>query len=194
MALAGSARAQVVQWSGPGANGHYYQAIVAPSLISWGDAQALVASAGKGGYLATLTSAAENSFVFSLIDSPAFWNTDTAGNSEGPFLGGLQSGGAEPLGGWQWVTGETWSFAAWHASQPDNAGGAENYLQFFGGTGSTRLAQWNDISLNQQSGRAYVIEYDTNPLSGTSAPEPTTRALLALGALALIARRRYNRK
>ena len=28
-----------VQWTGPGANGHYYQAIQAPSAISWEDAQ-----------------------------------------------------------------------------------------------------------------------------------------------------------
>lgn len=187
LALAGgTAHAQVVQWTGPGANGHYYQALSTSSLISWADASAQVALAGRGGYLATITSAAENSFLFSLIDSPQFWNTDTAGNSEGAFIGGLQTGGPEPLGGWQWVSGEPWSFTAWHGSQPDNAGGAENYLQFFGGTGSARLAQWNDISLNQQSARAYIVEYDTNPLA--SAPEPSSLLLCLVAGLGVTGR------
>lgn len=186
----GAAQAQVIQWTGSGANGHYYQAIATSGLISWADAAALVASAGNGGYLATSTSAAENSFLFSLIDAPQFWNTDTAGNSEGAFIGGMQNGGPEPFEGWQWVSGESWSFTAWHGTQPDNAGGAENYLQFFGGIGSMRLAQWNDISFNQQSARAYIVEYDTNPLPSVSAPEPSTLALIVFAGLGILARRR----
>ena len=39
--------------------------MLAPDGVNWTSAQAI--AAGRGGYLATITSAAENSFVYGLI-------------------------------------------------------------------------------------------------------------------------------
>jgi hypothetical protein len=56
---AASASALPIQWTvGSGGNDHYYDAVSAPAGISW--SQALVAAFSAGGYLATITSSAEN--------------------------------------------------------------------------------------------------------------------------------------
>ncbi len=58
--------ATIVEWStGVGGNGHLYEAVEAQLGISWTEARD--AAISKGGYLVTLTSQAENDFVFGLI-------------------------------------------------------------------------------------------------------------------------------
>src|ERR1043166_7346297 len=87
LGAAATSPAAPVQWTtGPGANGHFYEAF-ASTGISWEDAQA--AALSLGGYLATLTSAEENEFVFNLIDDPIYWFNDPASNSQGPWGGGF---------------------------------------------------------------------------------------------------------
>src|SRR5215469_11004382 len=55
------ALANPIQWSPTiGGNGHYYELVNATGL-SWGAAS--IAAENRGGYLATPTSAAENSFI-----------------------------------------------------------------------------------------------------------------------------------
>src|SRR5262245_16824465 len=64
-----AARAQTwVVWPD---NGHSYAVISAPAGIDWDSAEA--AAQVLGGHLASVTSAAENQFVFSLIDHPEYW-------------------------------------------------------------------------------------------------------------------------
>src|SRR5436190_20680061 len=109
-ALAFSASAQPVQWPViSGGNGHFYEGILAPSGITWGNAQ--TNAAFRGGYLATITSAAENGFVYGLIaGNSSFWYV-TGTEAWGPWLGGLQpAGSVEPAGGWTWVTGESFAY------------------------------------------------------------------------------------
>lgn len=173
-----------VQWSsGIGGNDHYYQAINSPSGISWTNANA--AAVAAGGYLCTLTSQAENNFVYSLVDNPIYWQFDGF-NTQGPHLGGIQVGGPEPAGGWQWVTGEAWSFTNWAApTQPDNNGGNENFLQFFG-PGNQRANLWNDVSASAAFSRGYVIEFNTNPSGVTAAPEPASLALGGVGFVGMV--------
>src|SRR2546423_1575837 len=61
-----SSQAQPVQWTtNSGGNGHFYEAVVAPSGITWGDAQS--AAVSRGGYLASITSVGENNFAYGLI-------------------------------------------------------------------------------------------------------------------------------
>ena len=85
-----------VVWS---QNGHSYEVVVVTEPITWPDAQA--AAVDVGGYLATLTSAEENLFVFDLVCStPGAW-THPAEFAEGPWLGGSD---AASEGNWQWVT------------------------------------------------------------------------------------------
>lgn len=146
--------------TGAGANGHVYEVVRVPAGIHWNNASA--AARAAGGHLATITSAAENAFVFSLIDQAQFWSsTDTR---IGPWLGGLQPvGSVEPAGGWSWVTGETFGFANWFTTQPDNAGNAEDRLHFFSGGAGARTSQWNDIPAASTLPIAYVIEYGALP-------------------------------
>ena len=54
-----------VQWSADaGGNDHYYEVVVAEQAVSWDDARA--DAEVRGGYLATVTSAAENAFPKSM--------------------------------------------------------------------------------------------------------------------------------
>jgi hypothetical protein len=136
-----------------GGNGHAYEPVLAD--VTWEQANA--AATAKGGYLATITSAAENSFVYNLVTAPAYWVNEYGG----PWLGGFQpAGSSEPAGGWSWVTGEAWGYTNWWwDNQPDNAGGTECYLQLHGGP-LHGGAYWNDLNPTVVL-HGYVIEYDS---------------------------------
>lgn len=157
--LVGMAGATPVKWD---VNGHWYELIAAPN-ITWTDASAQAND--MSGYLATITSAEENAFVFSLgVGSNPIW------------LGGFQQvDSLEPGGGWQWVSGEAWGeYTNWASGEPNNSTwGQENALVFWNGNG-----QWNDAPAEWAgySGGGYVVEYDSAPV-----PEPATILLLAIG-------------
>ncbi|GAF74719.1 unnamed protein product, partial [marine sediment metagenome] len=110
-----------------GGNGHFYEHM--PTHMSWDAAQAYAVE--RGGYLATLTSSAESEFVHSLVPV----NDVATGFIGDSFIGGYQDrtglNFSEPLGGWQWVTGEEWSFDNWQSGNPDNQSDIEHYLHFF---------------------------------------------------------------
>jgi hypothetical protein len=118
-------------WSG---NGHYYQLV--DSKVGFSSALSSAASMtylGRQGYLATITSAAENAFAASLC--PSCW------------IGGSDS--AEE-GVWRWVagpeSGQAINTSFWGPGEPNNAGN-EDFLQLI----STGL--WNDAT------GAYAIPY-----------------------------------
>ena len=99
------------QWSSAaGGNDHWYEAIYVPGGITWTDSNAAATSMGSGWHLASVTSAAENKFIFSLFGSdPLFSNCCLGPNaSNGPWLGGFSSTNAS--NDWQWVTGEAFSY------------------------------------------------------------------------------------
>lgn len=160
------ASAEPVQWQG---NGHWYEVVVVPEPgLAWHEAEA--AAEAAGGYLATLTSAAENQFVYDLtVSTPGAWQM-SAEWAVGPLLGGYQDRNAqdysEPSGGWRWVTGEPWSYTAWLQepySQPDNRYGSEDYL-FYWGYPNQIMPTWNDGG--DVPCTRYVIEFDSQPLTG----------------------------
>ena len=168
------------QWSG---NGHYYKAVAVPQGITWDIAQSQAVD--EGGYLATITSAAENDFVFSLIAAPLYWNQ--ADYFMGPWLGGFQAPGSnEPNGGWQWTTGEAFGYTNWYPGEP-NDNPNESYLHFSGGWGGPIGSSWNDATIDG-TGRAvvgYVVE--------STVPEPASGLLVLAGAIAKVSRR-YGRR
>ncbi|MBM4013036.1 MAG: hypothetical protein FJ286_17005 [Planctomycetes bacterium] len=131
---------------GGGGNGHWYEYIA--TNRTWEQARA--DAQARGGYLATITSAAENNYVFGLF-----------GSSATPWLGGYQDSAApgysEPAGGWRWVTGEPWSYTSWAAGEPNNGSNAENVLR----TGSQSAKTWIDAVGTATA--PYVIEYDSDP-------------------------------
>ena len=87
-----------------------------------------------GGHLVTVTSSAENSFIFGLW--PSGWIGLTDEVTEGQ---------------WKWVTGETYSYTSWNSGEPNNAGN-EDYVQFVGG------GKWNDLPNGVNL--PYVIEFE----------------------------------
>jgi hypothetical protein len=111
-------------------NGHsYYRST---GIANWTTAKANCAA--MGGYLATVTSSGENSFLFNLW--PSGWIGLTDEVTEGT---------------WKWVTGETFSYTNWNSGEPNNSNN-EDYIQFVSG------GRWND--LNNNSSLAYVLEFD----------------------------------
>ena len=92
--------AQVVPWPvSSGGNGHSYEVVLASPQVDW--ATARFQAQAKGGDLASITSAAENDFVFQLIAlEPALWKV-VGQDTRGPWIGGFQPPSApEPLGDW----------------------------------------------------------------------------------------------
>jgi hypothetical protein len=155
-----------------GGNGHSYLAVPGFAGLTWNVADQLAQA--QGGYLATINSAAENDFVFSLVNSPAFFS---AYNGSGPALGGYNAG-TPSNPNWSWVTGEPWTFDNWAPGLPnydDFGSGPEDRLEYFSFIGSTPAKTWNDLHHDDPNIGGYVIE---------AVPEPHTAALLA-AALAI---------
>jgi hypothetical protein len=170
--MAAPAQAEPMRWNG---NGHSYAVVVVPEGITWLDAKA--AASARGGYLATLTSAEENRFVWSLIaNQPRAWTTSLRqGQSDdvGPWIGLVQirHQAQEPKGGWQWISGEPVAFANWAATKPNNLEQIEDYGHFFRVAGSNDPARWNDLPndptqlsvVRAQRPVAYIVEFDQKP-------------------------------
>jgi len=164
------ARATTVLFAG---TGHYYE-LVEDKGITWLEAKAAaeaMAHDGMPGYLATITSAAENQFLMDHI---------LGGYSDGEpyFIGGLQPpGSGEPGGGWQWLTGEPWSYTNWktRTGEPNDLDDGplyphEDRLEIY--DDEVHYGQWNDIH-HDRPRQGYIVEF--NPV-----PEPLT--LLGIGA------------
>jgi hypothetical protein len=174
-----------VQWQvEDGGNGHYYETVLSPDALTWEAARDRAIS--LGGHLATLTSDAEDTFVFSLVASrPDLWQQNSFG---GPWLGGFQAApfGSEPSEGWEWVTGEAWSYTNWAASEPNDAGwqgGVESYLQYRDLTGG-----WNDFTNDGNSVFSFVVEYSMSPV-----PAPNILAYTIIALSGPWGRRRRSR-
>lgn len=169
-----AAHPQWVTWDvAADGNGHQYQAVPGSPFLTWTMADQLAHA--QGGYLATLTSAAENDFVFSLIDAPQFWNDSI--NGSGPAIGGFQADGSpEPSNGWRWATDEPWAYTNWFPGQPDNGAGGptEGSLHFCSFENGVRINTWNDIARDDDNLGGYVVE---------RVPEPGALALVGLGLL-----------
>jgi len=190
--LAAAAQAAPIQWSSAiGGNDHWYD-LIGPAY--WEDVKILAESQsylGMQGYLATITSAAENAFV--------------AGNFGGsePWIGGSDK---DEEGVWRWRGGPedgqifwtstlgTVTYANWASGEPSNTYAwtgwsweYENNLQMLAdGT-------WNDLhnfysAWNYPTWRVAVIEYG----GLTSIPEPSTLFLLGSGIAGLAGLRRWE--
>ena len=169
--ISGSATAAPVLWdTADGGNGHYYELIT--TSLGWADALATAGTfshLGSQGYLVTLTSAAETTFVRDNLTTASYWAAGSDGEVEGVWK---WMAGPE-LGQIFWNNGVTVGYAGWSGGEPNNFGGNEDALQ----------ANWSGLAWNDASGGAnniYVVEYNAAPPVG-GIPEPSTWAMMILG-------------
>lgn len=144
--------------------------LVTDQLRTWDNARTAAASGTGSGtgdtYLATVTSALENSMVRSAAGSTAAWLGGSDAASEGAWRWvtgpeGLEAGGGRQF--WQGnASGSTvnGSYANWNTNEPNNSGGLEHALQL----GAGAAGQWND--LRQNTSTLYYVR-ETN-LTNTS--------------------------
>ena len=145
------------------ANGHFYE-FVSQQGITWTDAKAAADAQsifGLKGYLATLTSQAENDFAFSKVQSVGWIGASDAAVegewrwADGPengqlFFQGLGDGTGSAVNG---------GYNNWANGEPNNAGD-EDYAHFLSS------GEWNDYA-NNTVVQGYVVEY------GGSEGDPT---------------------
>jgi hypothetical protein len=184
---AGTASAAPIQWA---SNGHWYEFIEYGSALSW--TEALADAVSKGGYLATLTTAPEDSWVYTNVVVPArAWHT----GEYGPWLGGYQlPGSPEPAGGWTWVNGDgAFSYANWNGGEPNNSGSGENVMHMFM---PVSTGGWNDVPDNEQySFNSYVLEKNpAGPGPDPVVPEPMSLLLGIMGLSSVAGFRKLRRK
>lgn len=150
-------------------NGHFYDVSNVP--IIWSDARRGAEQRnyyGMQGYLATITSRAENDFIAKLISGQGLW-----------WLGGSDS---TSEGAWNWVTGpegqssqQFWNggtngvqvgFSNWNPNQPSGtnipAAGDSDYLA------TDQNGGWDDQPIATSLGRGYVAEFGGMPNEGMS--------------------------
>lgn len=167
-----------MQWSAAaGGNDHWYD--IVSTNLTWQGAVLAAGSLthdGQAGHVATITSAAEQSFI-----------TSAFGNLTSYFLGGSDS---QQEGVWRWMTGPEagqifyvkgqsvqpgFSFFEPQFAEP-NGFALENFLEIKSFGNNT----WNDTAA-MASG--YVVEFNARPSSEVSVPEPSTLLLFGAGLL-----------
>lgn len=189
--LAEVADATPVQWStADGGNGHYYEVMYLGSKISWSDAQTYASSLthnGEAGYLATITSAEEQTFLNGV-------NSDWVANSPnhgGQYVTAWLGGVRDSNGAFGWVTGEEFSdYENWSAGEPNNYNGEPEVVGWWSGD------MWNDCASHTCSVYKFVVEYGTsfNDNTGNTPvvplPAGLPMALAGFGLMGWIGRRR----
>jgi len=172
-------------------NGHWYAVVDervtweeakarAESLIdervTWEEAKARAESLirrRKRGHLATLTSAEETHWVQENVLPRVQIRSSL-------WMGGFQSGGPEPAGGWRWVTGEAWEWSDWYPGEPSNTHGKEHCLELIGrdhadyhrrvGKSPLGLWLWNDREGSAR--RAFIVEFEPMPVKPNAVRNP----------------------
>jgi len=123
-------------------NGHWYQRFDSPTM-TWHEARNFCES--LGGHLATITSEAEDNFVYENLgeDSPSYH----------PWLGATDEIIEDT---WVWVTGEPWDYSNWapQTGEPNNCEGIEHYLVYFTPWDGdiNRWSLWNDLGTGEGGG------------------------------------------
>ncbi len=160
-------------------NSHYYEAV--PGNYDWEEARNLASSSihmDMRGHLATLTTQAENDWVWYSLGMPQRY-----------LLGGSDRA---TEGVWEWVTGETWEFEKWASTEPNSGYGEydEDALSF---DNIDMTGTWNDLPYIKDLWgpeddfiyvHGYIVEYEPPVI-----PEPVSSILFIAGGVTLILRR-----
>jgi hypothetical protein len=154
-------------------NDHFYEYV--STALSWADAKAAANAKifyGMTGYLATITSAAENNFIQSKLSADG-WIGASDDYVQINLTGKNYSGQLASEGKWFWVTGpergtqfsehnspftNTLTYANWNTGEPNNSPN-EHYAIIY--SSGAEPGKWND--LNSSNTRGFVVEYGGNP-------------------------------
>lgn len=136
------------------ANGHWYGFSSGP--MSWADGAASAAAAG--GYLASIGSSTEQTWVQGALGPYQAWRywiglNDIA--TEGQFV---------------WANGEPVTYTNWVGGQPDNSGGGEDAVEIQPGSSW----RWNDFNAASTSTNKPLVEVDGLPRVGWTLPSNVT--------------------
>ena len=185
------AQAIPVQWTvTSGGNGHWYE--YSTVAMTWDESNTFSQGQsynGKQGYLATATSAAEDSFIHSL--ATPYSHFETANNwtehwTNDYWLGGIQ----DDVGNWSWANGETWAYSNWYSNEPSDLSEIYLYADIVGRNNGPH--GWVDASYlsNRRVPHhfTFITEYDE-----TSVPEPGTMLLLGIGLVGIVSFRKNLR-
>ena len=177
-------------------SGHYYRYV--STGTTWALAKSAAASTtlfGLTGYLAHITSKAENDFIANEITAPNIWMgaTDQAVEGQWKFDGATISGENDVFNTWSgrtlstsktgyglndWYSGRV---AGWNAAEPNNGAGAG---QNCGVTNYININNWDDLACTSIQG--YLIEYGGRPLEISTASTTTlTTTVIARQAVTL---------
>lgn len=173
---------------------HFYEYV--PSSGSWTTAKTSASNRsyfGRVGYLATMSSEAENNFIWKLMSSDG-WFGGSDDVTEVNIAKGTTAFASQTAveGKWHWVTGPekgtqfsngntpsttviSGQYHKWASGEPNNAG-SENFAQFY----SANSGQWNDLPNTNLPG--YICEYGDMPGDITSGITISTRAIEISGA------------
>lgn len=167
----------LVHWSKTlGGNGHWYGVI--DSALLWDEALEAAQNSVLGhqpGYLATITSYAENEFIRDRVIT----QTDQPSFIDAFWLGGYLDDGR-----WQWKTGEPFVFENWSLYEPNNLHD-ETALSLWGPDSwgeRHRPGQWNnllpDSMINQSHQIWSIVEWGVPDMSAKAEPFDTLIHLL----------------
>lgn len=145
--------ADAVPWGG-----HYYYLYDMDNISSWDDAKKYCEE--QGGYLATITSAEEDAFLFNYMRSQ---NCDSA------MFGLYDASQGGDSRDWKWVTGEAFSYRNWEDGEPNNYYGDEYYGGYYWEFSD---GKWNDGSY---AGDPFLCEWSEG--SPAKAEQPTTTTI-----------------
>jgi hypothetical protein len=134
--------------------------------LSWSDADKKAREAG--GQLVTITSDAENEFVFRLLerelDAGSYYLLPGGlVNWFGPWLGAQRDAqSSDPKLGWTWVTGEPFNYTSWHAGEPSDApDGGENRIGYYSNDPlGPSYGSWADVAATDDRCSGYVVEFE----------------------------------
>ena len=173
---------------------HFYEYV--SSSGSWTAAKTSASNRsyfGRAGYLATMSSEAENNFIWKLMSSDG-WFGGSDDVTEVNIAKGSTAFASQAAveGKWHWATGPekgtqfsngntpsttviSGQYHKWAGGEPNNAG-SENFAQFY----SANSGQWNDLPNTNLPG--YICEYGDMPGDITSGITISTRAIEISGA------------